>query len=76
METNKILYESNINNTENDEYEIEELYVYADFNAKLMPDELLDPNVQITILGGETENPIFQINNKIFKGMYKILYYH
>lgn len=48
--------------------EYEETYLYVDFETKLLEEQLLNPNLQIKVLGIDTDAPIVQLNNKIFKG--------
>lgn len=56
-------------NTQNDDkYVLEEHYVYVDLDTKLLDDQLLKSNTKIKLLGIDTENPIMQINNQLFKG--------
>lgn len=56
-------------NTEHDDkYELEECFVYVDLDTKLLDDQLSKSNAKIKFLGIDTENPIMQINNQLFKG--------
>lgn len=48
--------------------EYEETYLYVDFETKLLEEQLMNPNLQIKVLGIDTDAPIVQLNNKIFKG--------
>jgi len=58
----------------NDEYnDEEEFLVYVDFETLLVPDEIYDDDTKINIIGIETENPIIQVNRKIFKGTLTVL---
>lgn len=50
------------------DYVDEECLIYLDFETKLLEEHLVTPNPIIKFLGIETENPVVQINNKIFKG--------
>lgn len=52
-----------------DEYEEEEIIVYADFHSKIPFDTLTDPNLNIKLIGMETDHPLMQINSKVFQGM-------
>lgn len=52
-----------------DDVEYEDTYLYVDFETKLLRDQLLNPNLQIKVLGIETDAPIVQLNNKVFKGI-------
>lgn len=55
--------------TENDDkYELEECFVYVDLDTKLLDDQLSKSNAKMKFLGIDTENPIMQINNQLFKG--------
>lgn len=51
-----------------DDGEYEETYLYVDFETKLLEEQLMNPNLQIKVLGVDTDAPIVQLNNKIFKG--------
>lgn len=57
-----------IETDENDDYEEEECLVYLDFDTKFLEDQLRDPNLKMDIIGIDTENPILQVNSKLFKG--------
>ncbi|XP_001851019.2 guanine nucleotide-binding protein-like 3 homolog [Culex quinquefasciatus] len=52
------------------DYIEEEMLVFADFEKYLATEELIDPNVRVKVIGIETENPIVQINNDLYKGSY------
>lgn len=52
----------------NDKYDLEEYFVYVDLDTKLLDDQLSQSNAKIKFLGIDTENPIMQINNQLFKG--------
>lgn len=52
-----------------EEYEIEESYVYVDFDSKLLDDQLPNADTKIRFLGMDTKQPIMQINNQLFKGI-------
>lgn len=52
-----------------DEYEIEETYVYVDFDSKLLDEQLSDADTKIKFLGMHTAQPIMQLNNQLFKGI-------
>lgn len=54
-----------------DEYEEEEIIVFADFHTKIPFDTLTDPNLVIKLIGIETEQPMIQINSKVFQGINK-----
>lgn len=56
------------NDEDDDDTEYEETYLYVDFETKLLEEQLMNPNLQIKVLGIETNAPIVQLNNKIFKG--------
>lgn len=52
-----------------DDYEEEEIIVFADFQTKLTSDALMsDPNLNVKIIGIDTEAPLIQINSKVFQG--------
>lgn len=50
------------------DYVEEECLVYLDFDTKLLDESLINKNPKIKFLGIDTEHPIVQINNKIYKG--------
>lgn len=52
-----------------EEYEIEESYVYVDFDSKLLDDQLPNTETKVRFLGMDTKQPIMQINNQLFKGI-------
>lgn len=53
----------------NDErYETEEFLVYVDLDTKLLDEQLSKSNTKVKFLGIDTENPIMQLNNQLFKG--------
>jgi hypothetical protein len=51
-----------------DEDEYEDMYVYMDFGANLPAEELNGDNLQIKMIGTNTDNPIVQVNSRFFKG--------
>lgn len=51
-----------------EEYEEEECLIYLDFQTKIKSETLDQPNVQIKMIGFDTDEPIVQVNNKIFRG--------
>lgn len=53
---------------EDDRYETEELLVYVDLDTKLLDDQLTKSGTKIKFLGIDTEHPIMQLNNQLFKG--------
>lgn len=55
-------------NTSDYDYDEEEFIVLADFQSKVAPEALSDPNLNLKIIGMETDTPIMQINSKIFQG--------
>ncbi|XP_055643210.1 uncharacterized protein LOC129779645 [Toxorhynchites rutilus septentrionalis] len=55
---------------DSEDYTEEEMLLYADFENYLSQEELTDPNVRVKIVGIESENPIIQVNNDIYKGTY------
>lgn len=56
-----------------DEYDEEEIIVFADFQTKLSPEALTDPNLNIKIIGIDTDTPLIQINSKVFQGNYSTI---
>lgn len=72
MDVKEIMDENEMNedfDEEDDEdAEYEETYLYVDFETKLLEEQLMNPNLQIKVLGIDTDAPIVQLNNKIFKG--------
>ncbi|XP_031633816.1 general transcription factor 3C polypeptide 6 [Contarinia nasturtii] len=56
---------------EDDRYETEEFLVYVDLDTKLLDDQLSKSSTKIKFLGIDTENPIMQLNNQLFKGEYE-----
>lgn len=65
--------EVDLQSVDSDEYEEEECLVYVDFETKFLEDQLKDPNLKMQLIGVNTENPILQVNSKLFKGMTRIL---
>lgn len=57
-----------ITDQDDDRYETEEFYVYVDLDTKLLDDQLTKSNAKIKFIGIDTENPIMQLNNQLFKG--------
>lgn len=53
---------------DDDRYETEEFYVYVDLDTKLLDDQLTKSSAKIKFIGIDTENPIMQLNNQLFKG--------
>lgn len=51
-----------------DEYEIEEFLVYVDLDTKSFDDQLGKMEKDIKFLGLDTEAPIMQFNNQLYKG--------
>lgn len=51
-----------------DEYEEEEHLVYLNFEAKFLEDQLKDSSLKMDIIGIDTDNPILQVNSKLFRG--------
>lgn len=58
----------NPSNQDDDRYETEEYLVYVDLDTKLLDDQLSKSNAKIKFLGIDTESPIMQLNNQLFKG--------
>ncbi|XP_065081657.1 uncharacterized protein LOC135704148 [Ochlerotatus camptorhynchus] len=48
----------------------EEMLIFADFENYLTPEELADPNVRVKVIGIESESPVIQINNDVYRGSY------
>lgn len=55
-------------NSSDEDYEEEEFIVLADFQSKIAPETLTDPNLNLKLIGIDTETPIMQINSKVFQG--------
>lgn len=53
---------------DDDEYETEEFVVYVDVNTKSLDDQLGKMKKDIKFLGLDTEAPIMQFNNQLYKG--------
>lgn len=51
----------------------EEFLVYVDFEGNLLSNDLDDSNMDIHIIGIDSENPVIEINGKIFEGNYNNL---
>lgn len=64
------------NGQDDDRYETEEYFVYVDLDTKLLDDQLSNSNARIKFLGIDTENPIMQLNNQLFKGRFQFQYVH
>lgn len=58
---------SNNDNSEED-FEDEEMLVYLDFQSKIKSESLEEQNLKIKMIGFETDEPVIQINNKMFRG--------
>lgn len=56
-----------------EDFEEEELLVYVDFQSKIKPESLEEPNVTIKMIGFDTDEPVVQINNKMFRGKLKVM---
>lgn len=56
------------NDTSDEEFEEEELLLYLDFQSKIKSESLEEPNLKIKMIGFETDEPVVQINNKMFRG--------
>lgn len=56
-----------------DEYEEEETLIYVDFESNLLEDQISDNDLKLKLIGIDTEQPILQLNNKIFRGKYSFL---
>lgn len=55
---------------DSEDYIEEEMLLFADFEKHLTQEELADPNVRVKVIGIETEHPVIQINNDVYKGTY------
>lgn len=55
-------------NSSDDDYEEEEFIVFADFQSKVAPEALTDPNLNLKLIGMDSDTPIMQINSKVFQG--------
>lgn len=53
---------------DDDDYIEEDILVYADFQSKITPSSLRDPNVNVKIIGLDTAGPIMEIGDRIFQG--------
>lgn len=56
------------NDNSDDDYEEEEFLVFLDFQSKIKSETLEKRNLQIKMIGFDTDEPIVQVNNKIFRG--------
>ncbi|KAJ6634257.1 General transcription factor 3C polypeptide 6 [Pseudolycoriella hygida] len=61
--------ETSINPDE--DLEEEEVLLYLDFQSIIKSDTLQKPNIEIKMIGFETEEPIVQVNNKMFRGVFE-----
>lgn len=57
-----------VENNSDDDFEEEELLVYLDFQSKIKSETLDKKNVKIKMIGFDTDEPIVQVNNKMFRG--------
>lgn len=48
----------------------EEMLIFADFENYLTTEELADPNVRVKVIGIDSESPVIQINNDVYRGSY------
>lgn len=53
---------------DDERYETEEILVYVDLDTRLLDDQLSKSKPKIKFLGIDTDNPIMQLNNQLFKG--------
>lgn len=51
------------------DYVEEECLVYLDFDTKLSDEKTENQNLKIKFLGIDSEHPVVQVNNKIYKGL-------
>lgn len=51
-----------------EEYEEEEFLVFLDFQTKIKSEALEKHNLKIKMIGFDTDEPIVQVNNKVFRG--------
>lgn len=56
------------NDNSDEDFEEEELLVYLDFQSKIKSETLEEQNLKIKMIGFETDEPVIQINNKMFRG--------
>ncbi len=56
------------NDNSDDDYEEEECLVYLDFQSKIKSETLDKQNLKIKVIGFDTDEPIVQVNNKMFRG--------
>ncbi|KAG4065530.1 hypothetical protein HA402_013300 [Bradysia odoriphaga] len=59
------------NDNSDDDYEEEEFLVFLDFQTKIKSETLEKRNLKIKMIGFETDEPIVQVNNKIFRGTFE-----
>ncbi|EAT45353.1 AAEL003390-PA [Aedes aegypti] len=52
------------------DYIDEEMLVFADFETHLAADELTNPDIRIKVIGIDSDNPVIQINDDIYRGSY------
>lgn len=60
---------------DDDEYETEEYLVYVDLDTKSLDDQLLKLKKDIKFLGLDTEAPIMQFNNQLYKGKFFYMFF-
>lgn len=58
------------NDNSDEDFEEVEYLVYLDFQTKIKPETLEKSNVKIKMIGFDTEEPIVQVNNKMFRGVW------
>lgn len=61
------------NDLDDERYETEEFLVYVDLDTKLLDEQLSKSNTKVKFLGIDTENPIMQLNNQLFKGNFNFI---
>ncbi|XP_037037139.1 uncharacterized protein LOC119074897 [Bradysia coprophila] len=59
------------NDNSDEDYEEEEFLVFLDFQSKIKSETLEKRNLKIKMIGFETDEPIVQVNNKIFRGTFE-----
>lgn len=55
------------------EYEEDETLVYVDFESNLLEDQITNNDLKMKFIGIDTNHPILQMNNKIFRGIHNQL---
>ncbi|XP_062563188.1 uncharacterized protein LOC134226437 [Armigeres subalbatus] len=53
-----------------EEYIEEEMLIFADFENHLAAEDLSDANIRVKVIGIDSDNPVIQINDDIYRGSY------